>query len=164
MPLLGADPVDFLTPGWAAAGVVTVLGTILSFVLRWLLQTHIPAKDTQLREILDRHASEREADRNARHEQAAVFQRTLNEIILDNHKVQEETYKEHIKDAEKDRDAFLQRQMRIEDAIARQTQEWKEAMREHTEALKQAMSHICQWRDPDGAARRRGPGSRGNEP
>lgn len=51
-PLLGEQvPTDGLS-GWLAAAGSTVGLTILVFVLRWLLYTHLPEKDKQMKELI----------------------------------------------------------------------------------------------------------------
>lgn len=97
--------------GWIGAG-------LLGAVLAWLTMVHLPAKDKQLKDILDRQEAERDKDRASRHEANAIFQKAMAETEL-----------QHIKDAEKDREAFLERNNRVEKAIEAQTARLELAIR-----------------------------------
>lgn len=117
--LLADDPAKSLDPT-GYAGWVTAVTT--SGVLTWLLCRHLPAKDaqinniigvkdaqldkkdTQITNLLDDFAKERERDRQARHDQATTFNGTLNEC-----------YGEWRSENEKTRVAFDQRTKRMED-------------------------------------------------
>lgn len=96
--------------GWAGAG-------LLGLVLAWLLFVHLPAKDKQIMAMLDVASQEREKERTSRHTIANLYQTALGQLTT-----------EHKEDAEKDREAFLKRQERLEDGIKLQTAELKAAI------------------------------------
>lgn len=60
--------------GWIAA--VSTVG-LLGPVLYWLCYHHLPAKDHQVKDLLDMAATEREKDRISRHEMAGDFTKAV---------------------------------------------------------------------------------------
>lgn len=100
--------------GWVITAVLTALTGALSFVVRWLLYTHLPAKDAQFmamsadrireqKELLEKFNENLEKERSARHTATTVFQDAMNRLAA-----------EHVRDAETARDSFLARQERLE--------------------------------------------------
>lgn len=73
------NPVDIAA--WVTAISTTGMAGFLAFVLRWLLFTHLPAKDTQIERMLNIQAEEREKDRKARHDQIHVFQEAVAQAV-----------------------------------------------------------------------------------
>jgi hypothetical protein len=101
---------------------------LLGMVLAWLLLKHLPAKDAQIQQfvadkdkqvasVLADNATDRDQDRKAREELAAVFQKAHSDME-----------KVHREDAEKDRKAFVERNSQVVDAIKIQTGELKAAI------------------------------------
>src|SRR5688572_11670740 len=54
---------------------------LLGAVLFWLFFWHLPAKDAQIKTLLELFASEREKDRHARHEQSEKFSQNLTSVL-----------------------------------------------------------------------------------
>lgn len=99
--------------GWIGAG-------LLGCVLAWVMFIHLPGQNKMFQELLGMfmksQSSERELDRTARHTAASAFQNALAQIHLD-----------HREEMQKDRDALMSRQQRLEDAIKGQTNELRAA-------------------------------------
>ena len=117
--------------GWVGAG-------LLGLVLSWVFLVHLPNVQRQLREILDLHSKERETDRMARHEVANMFQRAIAETTAQYADTIKQIEVQHRQDAIADREAFMQRNKAVEEAIDRQTKEIRIEMRE-------AVRSSCRW-------------------
>lgn len=109
----GADPISG-GAGWIGAGL---LGAVLS----WLLFIHLPAKDKQVREMIDFQAKERLEERVSREKIAATLQIAMSEAAKEHATNLKEFQLQHIRDAERDREAFMNRNKNIEAAIQAQT-------------------------------------------
>lgn len=104
--------------GWVGTG-------LLGSVLAWLLWVHLPAKDKQVSDMLDRHAvvvadlqksstEERNKEREARHSLVDQYQKAMLQLIEGN-----------AAESKEDRKSFQDRQMRLEDMFHAQITELK---------------------------------------
>jgi hypothetical protein len=123
MSLVAQESVNSIAgaSGWAGAG-------LLGAVLAWLMFIHLPAVSKQFTLLLEMQAKERETERNSRHAARDLFNVTLLKIQADGAQAMRELQTQHRSDANSDREAFLQRNVRIEDAIRAQTVELKAAL------------------------------------
>ena len=98
-----ADGLDVFSRGggWGGFGLTGLL-------LSWILLISIPAKDKQMRVMIERQDAEREKDRVARHELAGKFQDVMTAVMA-----------QHIRDAENDRASFMTRHIQFEDALSK---------------------------------------------
>lgn len=120
-------------PGFAGGGEAGWVGTgLLGAVLSWLMFVHLPAKDKQHKEMLAEvageraamltaWANERERDRESRHAGYNSFQKAVSEIVTGHHQELAQIQEAHLRDAEKDRAAFLERASGTRSAIELQT-------------------------------------------
>lgn len=117
-----ATPDPLSGAGWVGAGL---LGAVLS----WLMFRYLPAKDQQISKIIETKDGqfdsllksqelEREKDRSERHDRNNAFQKSINDL-----------YVQHSVEAEKDRQAFLQRSENVRMAIEKQTLELERAIK-----------------------------------
>lgn len=142
-----------IASGWIGVG-------LLGPVLAWLLWVHLPAKDKQIKDLLEvqdkntreflesanversnlvqLHSKERETDRTARHEVANMFQVAIANATQNYSNTIEKIENQHRLDAQADRDAFLQRNKAVEEAIRQQTSELKTQ-------LGLAIQGSCRW-------------------
>lgn len=111
--------------GWVGAG-------LLGVVLLWLTFIHLPAKDKQLRELLQMQADERECDRTARHDTANAFQTIVNSIEA-----------RHLSDLEKDRTANEARNDKVVAAVDRQTDSFIRALDNNYQKMAASLSNLC---------------------
>lgn len=148
------NPSDFLSPGWVVGGSTSVLAIALMFVLRWLVQVHLPAKETQvqgligdLKEAQKRHEdntaklvadyyAERERDRASRHTVANAFQVTVAEIS-----------RERLVDSEKNRAAMIEAGRSTAEAVRAQTLTLIAEMEKQTLKTTKAISEGCTYRE-----------------
>ncbi len=142
--LVLAQAVDPLSggAGWVGAG-------LLGAVLAWLMFAHLPAKDRQISaiietkdkqisEILQEQSLDRERERTDRHDRANTFQKILNEMTKENREQMRDLNSEHIIDAEKDRNAFLQRSADIGSTM-------RMAIENQTLQLQRAITDACHF-------------------
>lgn len=103
--LFAQDPNAVGITGWVAA--VSSVG-LLGPVLYWLTMIHLPAKDKQMRELLDLAGQDRERDRVSRHDMASSFQTLLarmqeqHDADLDKHQHQTESMLQAVKQEAKE--------------------------------------------------------------
>lgn len=109
--------------GWAGFGLTGLL-------LAWILLVSIPAKDKLTRKMIEDGNVEREKDRNARHELSDKFQTAMTAVMA-----------QHIRDAENDRNSFMARHTRFEDALARV----QEAISRQTLELTKELRSFCKY-------------------
>lgn len=110
--MLIAQQVDPLSggAGWLGAG-------LLGAVLAWLCFVHLPAKDKQLKEMMSAESDEREKERQSRDRIVSVFQAELLKI-----------QDCHLRNAERDREAFAERNRAVVQAIEMQTLKLEKAI------------------------------------
>lgn len=129
--------------GWVGAG-------LLGAVLAWLLFVHLPGKDKQVGDLVNlkdqqvtammkMQIEEREQDRLARHDVANKFQEALTDILKDHKTEFKFMNDQHVRDADRDRAAFLQRSDSIKLAIEKQTLE-----------LQKTIAESCKFYMPNG--------------
>jgi DNA-binding MarR family transcriptional regulator len=136
----GAPP-EILTSGWAATGVLGLLASILAFVLRWLLFTHLPEKDKQFERLIEAKDAQIKAILARHDEQAVAADRECREnanrlvaALSDQHEKNRLAWKEQsekdravsVQIAEKDRALFaqaIQEQQRANAHIRRSQQQ-----------------------------------------
>ena len=120
-----ADGLDVFSGGggWAGFGLTGLL-------LSWILLISIPAKDKQMRVMIERQDAEREKDRVARHELAGKFQDVMTAVMA-----------QHIRDAENDRASFMTRHIRFEDALSKV----QEAISRQTLELTKELRTFCKF-------------------
>lgn len=107
--------------GWMGAG-------LLGVVLAWLLLLHLPAKDKQMKEMIEVQAKERLEERLSREKVAETLKVSMAESAKEHTSNLKEFQLQHIKDAERDREAFMNRNKNIEAAIQLQTKELQLAL------------------------------------
>jgi hypothetical protein len=126
---------------------------LLSLVIRWLLWTYLPERDKQTTlfvaqlmadqkaerlqlqadqkleraQLSSDQKADREADRLSRHHQANVFQKAIADIEVG-----------RAAESKQDREAFLLRANRLEDAI-------KDQMQEQREEFRSMMTSFCKY-------------------
>jgi Tfp pilus assembly protein PilN len=132
---MAADPLSG-GAGWVGAG-------LLGCCLAWLFFVHIPAKDRQLRDLLLDQTKERDKERTARHSMLDSFQQTMSEVEKEHRVDMERQNCQHLTDADRDRQAFVERNNAVIMAIQAQTTEFK--------LVAQAMCRFvpCQFHQPD---------------
>ncbi len=130
-PQVNSDPISG-GAGWVGAG-------LLGAVLAWLMFVHIPAGAKQMRELIASQqeeraviaaaqVQERERERESRHKIANIFQAGIAEIVNEHHGELMKLQEGHLRDAERDRQAFLERSQFTKLAIEQQTAQLIAAM------------------------------------
>lgn len=153
--LLAVDPPtadQLLSPGWIVGGSTSVLAVALMFVLRWLVQVHLPLKEAQiqglvndLKEAQKRHEDgtarlvadyylEREKDRASRHNVANAFQATIAEVS-----------RERLIDSEKNRATMLEASHTTAEAVRTQTVILTNEMQKQTNNTIKAIGEGCHF-------------------
>lgn len=128
---------------------------LLGVVMTWLLFKYIPGKDGDTKDLLkellsenkadrtamsQRYDSERLAERDARHVRATEFHASLLKQAVTFQQALKGLEEQHKVDAKADRDAFMDRNNRVEDAIRLQTSELRVT-------LLQAMGGVCRLKE-----------------
>ena len=74
--------------GWTAFGLA-------GMILGWLFLAHLPAKDKQIRELLEAASKERDLDRTARHGMSETLTRAIAEVRKDSDATRERDMERH---------------------------------------------------------------------